>query len=174
MSVLDAHTEMKGKTVLLGKVVASHLHPTGYVHAQTLPSKAYNTEATISHALRLVKVYQLAEIPQTRVCIKIPSTVEGIAACAVLEKEHNVRTLATTCFTVAQGLAAAEANCTYVAPYINPLRVHMDKSTHVVFDDPLPNLTGLQVAFLIQQNYAHSQAKTQVLAARSVSYLVLY
>lgn len=95
-----------------------------------MTSKAYDTVATIQHALRLVKVYGLANIPQNRVCIKIPSTAEGIAACAELESKHNVRTLATTCFTVAQGLAAAKANYTYVAPYVNPLVVHMDPSKH--------------------------------------------
>lgn len=131
-----------------------------------MTSKAYDTVATIQHALRLVKVYGLANIPQNRVCIKIPSTAEGIAACAELESKHNVRTLATTCFTVAQGLAAAKANCTYVAPYVNPLVVHMDPSKHVVYEDPLPNLTGLQVSFTMQQEYRKMQAKTKVLAAR--------
>ena len=154
------------QTVLLGKVVASHLHPEGYVHAQTLPSKAYDTEATIAHALRLVKVYGLAEIPQSRVCIKIPSTAEGIEACRTLEKDHNVRTLATTCFTLAQGLAAADVGCTYVAPYVNPLVVHIDPSQHTVYEDPLDGLTGMRVTFEIQKAYAQQSAKTKVLAAR--------
>lgn len=132
-----------------------------------MTSKAHNTAATIEHALRLVKVYGLANIPQDRVCIKIPSTVQGIAACAELESKHNVRTLATTCFTVAQGLAAAQASCTYVAPYVNPLIVHLDPSQHVLYEDPLPNLTGLQVSFTIQQEYRKIDVKTKVLAARS-------
>jgi transaldolase len=135
-----------------------------------MPSKANDTAATVQHALRLVKVYELANIPRRRVCIKIPSTVEGIAACEELEQQHDVRTLATTCFTVAQGLAAAKANCTYVAPYVNPLIVHLDPSKHTVYDDPLPNLTGLQVSFAIQQEYRKMQAKTKVLAARCVSF----
>ena len=136
------------------------------MHAQTLPSKAYDTEATIAHALRLVKVYGLAEIPQSRVCIKIPSTKEGIEACRTLEREHNVRTLATTCFTLAQGLAAAQADCTYVAPYVNPLIVHLDPSQHTIYEDPLDGLTGMRVTFEIQKAYAQQHAKTKVLAAR--------
>lgn len=136
------------------------------MHAQTLPSVAHNIADTVRHALRLVKVYRQVGIPQERVCIKIPSTLEGLEACRVLEKEHDVRTLATTCFSVAQGLAAAQAGCRYVAPYVNPLIVHIDPAQHRITSDPLKELKGVRVTFAIQKTYRELGYSTQVLAAR--------
>lgn len=58
-----------------------------------------------------------------RVCIKIPSTYEGIAACRILENK-GIATLATTMFCMEQAALAADAGCTYIAPYVNELKVH--------------------------------------------------
>lgn len=57
------------------------------------------------------------EFPSSRVCIKIPSTWEGMQACKVLEAS-GLKTLATTLFCMEQGVLAAEAGCTYIAPYV--------------------------------------------------------
>lgn len=165
------------KTVLLGKVVALHLHPQGYVHAQTLPSLAYDTAKTVQNALQLVSIYGLAEIPKSRVCIKIPSTSAGLEACRILESEHDVRTLATTCFTFAQGMTARKNGCTYVAPYVNPLIVHLDPSKHVKYDNPLQDMQGMQVTFDLERAFhrdthadtASGGGKTKVLAASLVT-----
>lgn len=48
-------------------------------------------------------------------CFKIPATPESLIACAQLEKE-DIRTLATTLFSVPQAVAASQAGCLYVAP----------------------------------------------------------
>lgn len=56
-------------------------------------------------------MYQLLSkqrVKPASICIKIPATLGGLKACAELQKK-GVRTLATTVFTVEQGLAAAEA-----------------------------------------------------------------
>lgn len=58
-----------------------------------------------------------------RVCIKIPSSWEGIAACKILEQK-GIATLATTMFCMEQAALAADAGCTYIAPYVNELKVH--------------------------------------------------
>lgn len=60
-----------------------------------------------------------------RVCIKIPSTWEGLQACRELER-RGIATLATTVFGPEQAALAADAGCTYIAPYLNELRVHFD------------------------------------------------
>lgn len=44
-------------------------------------------------------------------------------ACRTLELA-GVRTLATTLFSMPQAVLAAEVGCTYVAPYVNELKVH--------------------------------------------------
>lgn len=62
---------------------------------------------------------------QSRICIKIPSTWEGLVACRTLELA-GVHTLATTLFSMDQAVLAAEVGCTYVAPYVNQLKVHFE------------------------------------------------
>lgn len=75
----------------------------------------------------IVQLFQYfePEFEQTRICIKIPATWEGLTACRVLEAV-GVHTLATTLFSMAQAVRAAEVGCTYVAPYVNQLRVHFE------------------------------------------------
>jgi transaldolase len=46
-------------------------------------------------------------------------------ACRALEMA-SVRTLATTLFTMSQAVLAAEVGCTYIAPYVNQLKVHFE------------------------------------------------
>lgn len=104
-----------------------------------------------------------------RICIKIPATREGLEACEVLGSQPKpIRTLATMCFSVAQGLKAAQSGCMYVAPYVNPLIVHIDPTKHVKYEDPLKEMTGVQVTFAIQELFDKLREKTKVLAARSV------
>lgn len=66
-----------------------------------------------------------------RVCIKIPSTWEGMQACRELEK-RGIATLATAMFCMEQAALAGEVGCTYIAPYVNELKVHFDKK-YVLF-----------------------------------------
>ena len=46
-------------------------------------------------------------------------------ACRALELT-GIHTLATTLFTMPQAVLAAEVGCSYVAPYVNQLRVHFE------------------------------------------------
>jgi transaldolase len=104
------------QTVLLAKEVYPHIQ--GHVMAQTSPAFAYDKDATIAHAQRLVRVFEAHGIPRNRVCIKIPATPESLLACQVLENA-GIRTLGTCLFSLPQALAGAQAGCTYVAPYFN-------------------------------------------------------
>lgn len=66
------------------------------------------------------------DVDSKRICIKVPATWEGLQACRVLESK-GIATLGTTMFCMEQAALAADANCTYIAPYVNELRVHFDK-----------------------------------------------
>ena len=81
----------------------------GIVQVQTL---AYSTEEIVAEAKRLVAVEPSRIIP------KIPCTQAGLGAVMRLSKE-GLRTTVTGLITVPQGLFAARAGATYVAPYIN-------------------------------------------------------
>ena len=65
------------------------------------------------------------EFDTSRVCIKIPSTWEGLQACRTLQAT-GIKTLATTLFTFTQAALAAEVGCHYIAPYLNELRVQTE------------------------------------------------
>lgn len=99
---------------------------TGRFHLQANPLDAYSVARTVRCGERLASLVSTlgsAQIAQS-LCIKVPATWEGLMACKILEKEKNIRTLATTLFTMEQGALAAEVGCTYVAPYVNELPVH--------------------------------------------------
>lgn len=116
----------------------------GLVHVQTNPYYSYSSKKMIINALRTcsllnrssVRLKKKAGIVQlfqhvqpgfdvSRIAIKIPSTWEGMMACHTLELA-GVRTLATTLFSMAQAVLAAEVGCTYVAPYVNELKVQVN------------------------------------------------
>ncbi|KAF5025851.1 hypothetical protein F66182_2073 [Fusarium sp. NRRL 66182] len=92
---------------------------TGYVHIQTNPKLSYSTAGTISDAERIVNIFKglAPDFDAKRVCIKIPATWEGLQACRALEVK-GIATLATTMFCMEQAALAAEAQCTYIAPYV--------------------------------------------------------
>ncbi|CAD6593051.1 MAG: hypothetical protein ASARMPREDX12_006678 [Alectoria sarmentosa] len=103
-------------------------HIKGFVHVQTNPSYSYSTTKTIENARRIIELFRRVDLnfDISRVCIKIPSTWEGLQACRILQAT-GVTTLATTLFTLAQAALAAEVGCHYIAPYLNELRVQTEK-----------------------------------------------
>ena len=97
----------------------------------------------------------------SRVCIKIPSTWEGLQACKTLQSTGTA-TLATTLFTMEQAALAGEVGCHYIAPYVNELRVHFD--TGFVDQNKAQNL-----CLEAQRYYEKNNTKTQVLPASLTS-----
>ncbi|KAG8902498.1 hypothetical protein FRB99_004399 [Tulasnella sp. 403] len=157
-------------TVKLGEQVLPHLDANGYVLAQSNPSLATSTEATVEHARRFVRLYGRTGTPRSRVCIKIPSTLEGLRACRILQRDHGTHALATTVFCVEQALAAAEeADCLFTSPYVNPLHVHFVPGTHVEYADPVNEMRGMRVTAEIQREFRRRNVRTQVLAASLVT-----
>jgi len=123
VSLVDLAVEVA--TVTLALLMLPHL--TGRIHVQANPFDAYSTSKTVACGERLVAIAR--EMDSTflsnRMVIKVPSTWEGLMACKQLEG-RGVRSLATTLFTLEQAVLAAEVRATYVAPYVNELRVHFE------------------------------------------------
>ncbi|KAJ1037661.1 hypothetical protein NDA10_005792 [Ustilago hordei] len=97
-------------TVLFGLETLPNLLNHGNLHAQTAASQAYNPQAAVNtHAMRyLSSGGHLDE-----------SHLGGPLS------EGKIQVLATTIFTVEQGLVAAQASrAIYTAPYINALAAH--------------------------------------------------
>lgn len=121
---------------------------TGFAHVQTNPKLSYSVAGTVDNAERkqsrpdrlpsslplivaiigIVKIFKALapEFDSKRVCIKIPATWEGLQACRILEG-RGIATLATTMFCMEQAALAADARCTYIAPYVNELKVHFEQ-----------------------------------------------
>jgi transaldolase len=97
----------------------------------------------------------------SRVCIKIPSTWEGLKACKILQSTGTA-TLATTLFTIEQAALAGEVGCHYIAPYVNELRVHFDAG----FVD---TNKAQKLCFEAQKYYEKNDIKTRVLPASLTS-----
>lgn len=64
---------------------------------------------------------------QSKLCIKVPSTWEGLQACRKL-KSLGIQTLATTLFTLEQAILAAEVGCIYVSPFLHELKALLDET----------------------------------------------
>ncbi|OTB02704.1 hypothetical protein M426DRAFT_322458 [Hypoxylon sp. CI-4A] len=135
----------------------------GYSHIQTNPKYAYSAQKTIANGKRIVAIFKDLEptYDSRRVCIKIPSTWEGMQACRELENQ-GIATLATTMFCMEQAALASHVGCTYIAPYINELRVHFDENyvdQHKAFD----------FCGSAQRYYEKTGSKTKVLPASLTS-----
>ncbi|KAK0665973.1 putative transaldolase [Cercophora samala] len=155
--------------VNLALLIAPHI--TGRLHIQTNPKLAYSTAKTIKNAERIHSHFQHLSpaLPPTRICIKIPSTHEGLAACRHLE-QRSITTLATALFSLEQAILAADSACRYVAPYVNELKVHFEPG-HVD-----PDRDGsLLLCGVIQEYYKRlgerrgKPIRTEVMAASFVS-----
>lgn len=132
---------------------------------QTCCSKLNSTDDIVDHSLRLTKLFERVGIPKTGSCIKIPSTLEGLRACRILKSEHNVNTLGTTVFCMAQAMAAAQAGCLAISPYLNELDAHFNKDLYINYSNPVKESPGVMLTHAIQRTYRNANIKTQVKAA---------
>ncbi|KAI0801261.1 aldolase [Fomes fomentarius] len=153
-------------TVLLGKSVFPYL--SGRVHAQTSPLKADDIDATIKHAQKLVSLFEANGVPRDRVCIKVPSTPEGILACKSLQAQ-GISTLATSLFSVPQAIASHQAGCLYIAPWLNELRVHFEPSLWKEYADTAKEHPQASIIREITKLYKELGSKTLVMPASIVT-----
>jgi transaldolase len=135
----------------------------GYSHVQTNPKYSYDKNKTVENAQRIVTIFKAlnSQYDTKRVCIKIPGTWEGLQACRELEKQ-GIATLATTLFSMEQAALASHVKCTYIAPYVNELRVHFDK-------DYVDENKAFAFCAQAQFYYEKIGSKTRVLAASLTS-----
>ncbi len=78
---------------------------------------SYDTNASVSKARQLIKMYNDAGIKNERILIKLASTWEGIRAAEILEKE-GINCNLTLLFSFAQARACAEAGAFLISPFV--------------------------------------------------------
>jgi len=141
---------------------------TGCMHIQVNPAYSYSTSAIVTNAHRIHSLFayitapfEPLAFPANRICVKIPATWEGLQACKQLEEE-GIKTLATTLFTLEQAALASWYDCTYIAPYVNELKVHFEQG----YRDPSPNF---DIVTRAQRMYDQTGFPTQTLPASLTS-----
>ncbi|KAL6692318.1 hypothetical protein J3F84DRAFT_402137 [Trichoderma pleuroticola] len=107
----------------------------GRVLIQTSLRHISSAAATIAHARSLASLYEQAGVSRDRFAIKIPFSGPAAAAARVLNAE-GIRTLATSVFSLEQGIAASQSGCLFISPYYNEIAAHLDSSLRPAFEDP--------------------------------------
>ncbi|KAJ5794689.1 hypothetical protein N7457_001288 [Penicillium paradoxum] len=155
--------ELAVEVAMVRMAIGMAQHIRGLVHVQVNPYYSYSPEKIVDNARRIVQLSQHIQpgFDTARICIKVPSTWEGMMACRTLELT-GIHTLATTLFSMAQAVLADEVGCTYVAPYVNELKVQVNTGL-------VDNAKLLPLCAAIQKYYKSINSTTKVLPASLTS-----
>jgi transaldolase len=119
-------TAVKIATVMLNLRMLPYIGETGVICTQSSMRQAFSTQGTISDALEIISIFKRASpsLDLSRVCIKIPSTWEGLQAAKILREKHQINCLGTALFSLEQAILAHEVGCRFISPYLNELKAH--------------------------------------------------
>ncbi|KAI1160359.1 hypothetical protein F5B18DRAFT_513245 [Nemania serpens] len=131
----------------------------GRVLLQTLPSKAYDTQATVDHARLYDEEFARVGIGRDRYCIKIPATGSALNAAKILSLE-GIPTLGTAVFGLPQAIACSQAGCLYISPYYNENRAHSDLTLWPDVEDPAKEHPNSPRMIQIIETYKRLYEKT--------------
>ncbi|QPG77010.1 hypothetical protein FOA43_004405 [Brettanomyces nanus] len=138
------------------------------VMSQIRPAYADNEEKTFNYAMGIIHAYEDLGVDRSRVVIKIPVTWESMHAAYRLEHDEKVKCLGTVVHSFEQGVVAAEAGCTYIAPYVDTFSEVLDAST---FSDPDPEDNyGVLLTRKLQKYYRAYGIKTEIVIAALIGY----
>lgn len=117
-----------------------------------------SAEVTAIKADEMIAEGRLLRKIAQNVCVKLPLTMDGLAACNTLSSEE-IPTNVTLCFSANQALLAAKCGASFISPFIGRL------------DDI--NLDGLEIIEEIRTIYDNYGYETEILAAsiRSVNHI---
>ena len=104
---------------------------------------ATDTDTMIKEGKALAKIAD-------NICIKLPTTLDGITACNILTNEGH-QTNMTLCFNATQALLAAKAGATFISPFIG----RIDDMGH----------DGMELIEEIRAIYDNYDFETEILAA---------
>ncbi|MFC3396733.1 transaldolase [Brenneria rubrifaciens] len=111
----------------------------GRVSTEVDARLSYDTQASITKANRLIKLYNEAGISNDRILIKLASTWQGIRAAEQLEKD-GINCNLTLLFSFAQARACAEAGVFLISPFVGRIldwyKANGDKKDFAPSEDP--------------------------------------
>ena len=135
----------------------------GRVSTEVAARLSFDTEATVTHAKRLMNLYATAGIDASRILIKIAATWEGIRAAAQLERA-GVHCNLTLLFGFGQAVACAEAGVTLISPFVGRI-YDWHKAARGVADIAPDEDPGVASVTRIYDYYKQHGYATQVMAA---------
>jgi len=89
----------------------------GYVSTEVDARLSFDSEASVTRARRIIKMYEENGVNKSRILIKLASTWEGLEAAKVL-KQEGVMCNMTLLFSFAQAVACAEAGVHLISPFV--------------------------------------------------------
>lgn len=89
----------------------------GLISTEVDARLSFDTEAMLTKARKLIKMYEDEGVIKDRILIKIAATWEGIEAARILEQE-GIGCNLTLLFNFAQAVACAEAKVTLISPFV--------------------------------------------------------
>jgi len=135
----------------------------GRVSTEVDARLSFDTEATVSKAHELIRLYAVNGISKERVLIKIASTWEGIQAAERLEKE-GIHCNLTLLFSLAQAIRCAEANITLISPFVGRI-LDWHKKDRGISDIPAIEDPGVKSVKEIFDYYKKFGYNTTVMGA---------
>jgi len=136
----------------------------GRVSTEVDARLSFDTDATLVKARELIGLYKEAGVSSDRILIKIASTWEGFKAAEVLEKE-GIQTNLTLLFCFAQAVAAAEAGCFLISPFVGRITDWQKKSEGLTDFPPAEQDKGVVSVRKIYNYYKKHGYKTVVMGA---------
>lgn len=134
----------------------------GRVSTEVDAHLSYDTDATVTKALKIIELYAKKGIDPKRIYIKIASSWAGIEACRKLQKQ-GIDCNMTLLFSFAQAAACADAGAALISPFVGRImdwykaKEGRDFAPH---EDP-----GVKSVQTIYKYYKEHQYKTIVMAA---------
>ncbi len=146
--------------VLFGKEITAIVP--GRVSTEVDARLSFDTERTVDKARFIISLYESIGINRERILIKIASTWEGLKAAELLSKD-GIHCNLTLLFSMAQAIAAAEANVQLISPFVGRiLDWHKAKynKDFMGAEDP-----GVQSVKAIYSYYKKFGYKTEIMGA---------
>ncbi|XP_077295057.1 transaldolase [Arctopsyche grandis] len=136
----------------------------GRVSTEVDARLSFDKEASITKALKLIKLYKENGINKDRVLIKLASTWEGIQAARELEKKHGIHCNLTLLFSFGQAVACAEAGVTLISPFVGRIMDWYVSNTSQKSFAPLEDPGVISVTKIYNYYKTHGY-KTEVMGA---------
>lgn len=135
----------------------------GRVSIEVDAAFSFDIDKSVKMARDYITLYKESGIDKERVLIKLASTWEGIEAAKILEKE-GIHCNMTLVFSLAQAIAAAEANVTLISPFVGRIYDWQLKKDGVKYISPDKDMGVISVTN-IYNYYKKFDYKTQVMGA---------